>query len=138
MSRHIVTCRVRSNPLIFVRVAGVCAHRRYDVDSIIARPAETPGVSLITLLIEADQHLIANAVKQLDKLVDVLRVELRSPASAAECDLLLARVGSAVDELASDYVQSESKTTQYDEYSSRTLTPLFSGTFTESGRMPRR
>jgi len=102
MSRHIVTCLVRNSPLIFVRVAGLCAHRRYAVESIIARPGEIPGVSLITLVIEADQPLIANAVKQLDKLVDVLRVELRSPASAAECELLLARVGSAVNELAGD------------------------------------
>jgi acetolactate synthase I/III small subunit len=78
MSRHIVTCRVRSNPLIFVRVAGLCAHRRYDVESIIARPAETPGVSLMTLVIEADQHLIANAVKQLDKLVPGLGCGVRS------------------------------------------------------------
>jgi acetolactate synthase-1/3 small subunit len=101
MSRHIVTCLVQNNPLTFVRVAGLCAHRRYAVESIIARPGETPGVSLITLMIEADQPRIANAVKQLDKLVHVLRVDLLSPASAVECDLLLARVGSAVDELAS-------------------------------------
>ena len=100
MSRHIVTCLVQNGPLAFVRVAGLCAHRRYTVESIIAIPGEDPHVSRITLVIEADQPRIANAVKQLDKLVDVLRVDLLSPATSVACEMLLARVSSAVDEVA--------------------------------------
>lgn len=100
MSRHIVTCLIRNGPLAFVRVAGLCAHRRYAVESIIAIPGADPRVSRIILVIEADQLRIANAVKQLDKLIDVLRVDLQAAASSAACDMLLARVGSAVDEVA--------------------------------------
>ncbi len=99
MSRHIVTCLVRNGPLAFVRVAGLCAHRRYTAESIVAIPSEDPQVSRITLVIEADQQRIANAVKQLDKLVDVLRVDLLSPVSSVACEMLLARVSSAVGEV---------------------------------------
>lgn len=97
MARHIVTCVVQNNPLVFTRVAGLCAQRRYTVESIIGRPGQTPGVSLITLLIEADQTRIENAVKQLDKLIDVLRIDLLSPASPAACQLLLTDVNAAVE-----------------------------------------
>jgi acetolactate synthase I/III small subunit len=100
MPRHIVTCLVRNSSLTLVRIAGLCAHRRYPVVSVIARPGEIPRTSLITLMIEADQPRISNAVKQIDKLIDVLRVDLVSPASAAECELLLTNVGSAVDAVA--------------------------------------
>jgi acetolactate synthase I/III small subunit len=96
MPRHIVTCVVRNSPLVFTRVAGLCAQRRYAVESIIGRPGETPGISLVTLVIEADQARIENAVRNLDKLIDVLRVDVLSPASAAACEVLLAEVNSAV------------------------------------------
>jgi acetolactate synthase I/III small subunit len=100
MSRHIVTCLVQNGPLAFARVAGVCVQRRYTVESIIAIPSEDPGVIRITLVIEADPLRIANAVRQLDKLIDVLRVDLLSPASPVACEMLLAGVGSAVAEVA--------------------------------------
>jgi acetolactate synthase I/III small subunit len=111
LAQHIVTCMVRNSPLVFARVAGLCAHRRYAVESIIGRPGETPGISLITLVIEADQTRIENAVKQLDKLIDVLRIDVLSPASRAACQVLLAEVNSAV-QAAGTQDQGESKITQ--------------------------
>jgi len=100
MSRHIVTCLVQNGPLALARVVGVCVQRRYAVESIIAIPGQDPGVIRITLVIEADPLRITNAVRQLDKLVEVLRVDLLSPASPVTCELLLAGAGSAVDEAA--------------------------------------
>ena len=97
MARHIVSCVVQNSPLAFTRVAGLCAQRRYRVESIIGRPGETPGISLITLLIESEQTRIENAVKQLDRLIDVLRIDLLSPASPAACQLLLADLNAAVE-----------------------------------------
>lgn len=100
MSRHIVTCLAQNGPLTLIRVAGVCARRRYTVESIIATPSEDPGVIRITLMIEADPLRITNAVHQLEKLIGVLRVGLLSPASPVACEMFLAGVGSAVDEVA--------------------------------------
>jgi len=100
MSRHIVTCLAQNGPLALARVAGVCARRRYTVESIIAIPSEEPGGIRITLVLEADPLRIANAVQQLDKLIGVLRVDLLSPTSPVACEMLLAGVGSAVDEVA--------------------------------------
>ena len=97
MSRHIVSCLAKTGPLTFARVVGLCAQRRYAVESIIVIPSETPQLSMITLVIEADELRIANAVKQLDKLIDVLHADLLPPDSPAACDLLLARIGAAVD-----------------------------------------
>jgi acetolactate synthase I/III small subunit len=96
MPKHIVTCQVRNDTMTLVRIAGLCVHRRYATELIIAGPSDAPGVGLITLVIEADQPRIANAVKQIDKLVDVLRIDLTSPASPAECELLLTKVSSVI------------------------------------------
>ena len=100
MSRHIVTCLVQNGPLALARVAGVCVQRRYAVESIIAIPGEDPGTIRITLVIDADPLRITNAVRQLDKLIEVLRVDLLSPASPVACEMLLAGVGAAVDQAA--------------------------------------
>jgi acetolactate synthase-1/3 small subunit len=97
MPKHIVTCRVRNCTMTLVRIAGLCVHRRYATELIIAGPGHAPGVGQITLVIEADQPRIANAVKQIDKLIDVLRIDLMSPASSAECELLLTRISSVVN-----------------------------------------
>jgi acetolactate synthase I/III small subunit len=97
MPKHIVTCQVRNDTMTLVRIAGLCVHRRYATELIIAGPGNAPGVGQITLVIEADQPRIVNAVKQIDKLVDVLRIDLMSPASPAECDLLLTRISSMVN-----------------------------------------
>lgn len=97
MPKHIVTCQVRNDTMTLVRIAGLCVHRRYATELIVAGPSDAAGVGLITLVIEADQPRIANAVKQIDKLVDVLRIDLTSPASPAECELLLTRASSMVN-----------------------------------------
>jgi acetolactate synthase small subunit len=104
--KHVVTCQVLNDTVTLARIAGMCVHRRYPAELIIVRPSDTPGIGLITLVIEADQPRIANAVKQIDKLVDVLRVDLRSPVSPTECDLLLRRISSAVNVAASQDVGS--------------------------------
>jgi acetolactate synthase I/III small subunit len=100
MSRHIVTCLVQNGPLAVARVAGVCAQRRYAVESFIAIPSEDPGIIRITLVLETDPLRITNAVQQLDKLIDVLQIDLLSPASPVACEMLLAGTSAAVAEVA--------------------------------------
>jgi acetolactate synthase I/III small subunit len=104
MSRHIVTCLVQNGPLAVARIAMLCAQRRYAVESIIAIPGEDPAVIRVTVVMEADQPRIENAVKQLDKLVDVLRIDVLSPASPVACELLLTGVGAVLDQVAAGHI----------------------------------
>jgi acetolactate synthase I/III small subunit len=100
MPRYVVSCLVQNGPLTLARVAGLCVHRRYAVEAVITTPTSSPGVSLITLVVESSELRMANVIKQLDKLIDVLYVNVLPPDPPA-CELLLQRISSALSDLAS-------------------------------------
>lgn len=96
MQHYIVMCLVKADPRTIARVVGVCVQRRYALESVIAIPDKAAPLNTIALVIEADDLRIMNTVQQLDKIIDVLNVELLSPSSPAVRELLLSRIGAAL------------------------------------------
>ncbi|MDZ4092051.1 MAG: acetolactate synthase small subunit, partial [Arthrobacter sp.] len=82
MTRHTLSVLVEDKPGVLTRVASLFARRAFNINSLAVGPTEVPGMSRMTVVVDADGELIEQITKQLNKLVNVIKiVELTSESS---------------------------------------------------------
>ena len=92
MSRHTLSVLVENKPGVLARVAGLFSRRGFNIDSLAVGPTEHPEVSRMTIVVSVDESPLEQVTKQLNKLVEVIKiVELDADASVAR-ELLLVKV----------------------------------------------
>ncbi|RZO51646.1 MAG: acetolactate synthase small subunit, partial [Prochlorococcus sp. MED-G132] len=72
--KHTLSVLVEDESGALSRIAGLFARRGFNIDSLAVGPAETPGQSRLTMVVEGDDHALQQMSKQLNKLVNVLQV----------------------------------------------------------------
>ena len=92
--KHTLSVLVEDESGALSRIAGLFARRGFNIDSLAVGPAETPGQSRLTMVVEGADHALQQMSKQLDKLVNVLEITELQPASSIERELMLARIAS--------------------------------------------
>ncbi|SHG05866.1 acetolactate synthase small subunit [Streptoalloteichus hindustanus] len=92
MSRHTLSVLVENKPGVLARVAGLFSRRGFNIESLAVGPTEHPEVSRMTIVVSVDELPLEQVTKQLNKLVNVIKiVELERPASVQR-ELLLVKV----------------------------------------------
>ena len=92
MSRHTLSVLVENKPGVLTRVAALFARRAFNIHSLAVGPTEHGDVSRITVVVDVDQLPLEQVTKQLNKLINVLKiVELEEKASVQR-ELLLVKV----------------------------------------------
>ncbi|MFC5338692.1 acetolactate synthase small subunit [Leucobacter denitrificans] len=90
MSRHVLSLLVEDKPGLLTRVAGLFARRGFNIESLAVGPTEMPGLSRITVVVDQDENLLEQLTKQLNKLVNVIKVvELDSTSSVQREHMLI-------------------------------------------------
>ncbi|MDZ3745539.1 acetolactate synthase small subunit [Pseudoglutamicibacter cumminsii] len=74
MARHTLSVLVEDVPGALTRVAGLFARRAFNIDSLAVGPTETPGLSRMTVVVQADEKLLEQVTKQLNKLINVIKI----------------------------------------------------------------
>jgi acetolactate synthase-1/3 small subunit len=95
---HILSVLVQNRPGVLARVAGLFARRGYNIFSLAVAPAEDDGMSRITIVVDVESSPLEQIVKQLFKLVEVVKISELDPRRSVERELLLATVRVAPDE----------------------------------------
>ncbi len=72
--QHTITALVDNKPGVLARVSGLFSRRGYNIESLAVSITEDPGVSRMTIVVEGDDDVLEQISKQLNKLVDVIRV----------------------------------------------------------------
>ncbi len=72
--RHTIGILVQNRPGVLARVVGLFSGRGFNIENITAAETNEPGLTRITLVTTGDQHILSQIVKQLNKLIDVLKV----------------------------------------------------------------
>jgi acetolactate synthase I/III small subunit len=92
MSRHTLSVLVENKPGVLARIAGLFSRRGFNIDSLAVGPTEQAEVSRMTIVVNVEESPLEQVTKQLNKLVEVIKiVELDGPASVT-CELLLVKV----------------------------------------------
>jgi acetolactate synthase-1/3 small subunit len=92
MSRHTLSVLVENKPGVLARIAGLFSRRGFNIDSLAVGPTEHPEVSRMTIVVNVETSPLEQVTKQLNKLVEVIKiVELEGGASVSR-ELLLVKV----------------------------------------------
>lgn len=95
MKRHTISVLVENRFGAFNRVAGMFAAKGYNIDSLSVGPTEEEDVSRMTIVTRGDDQIIEQITKQLNKLIDTVKVVDLTFESFVERELVLAKVQSA-------------------------------------------
>ena len=74
VEKHTIIITVLNSPGVLARITGLLSQRGYNIESAIAAPTEDPNVYKIIIVVEQSEEHIEQIVKQLNKLVDTVRV----------------------------------------------------------------
>jgi acetolactate synthase-1/3 small subunit len=90
MSRHVLSLLVEDKPGLLTRVAGLFARRGFNIESLAVGHSEIEGLSRITVVVDVDELPLEQVTKQLNKLINVIKiVELDQDASVQREHLLI-------------------------------------------------
>ena len=71
---HTITALVEDKPGVLARVAGLFRRRGFNIASLAVGQSEQPGLSRMVFVVDGDQYTVDQATKQLDKLIEIVRV----------------------------------------------------------------
>lgn len=92
MSRQTLSVLVEDKPGVLTRVAGLFARRAFNIHSLAVGPTELPGISRITVVVDADGELLEQVTKQLNKLVNVIKIVELAPDASVQRDHIMVKV----------------------------------------------
>ena len=90
---HILSVMVQNRPGVLARVSGLFARRGYNIYSLAVAPSDDPNYSRITIVVDISATPLEQIVKQLFKLIDVVRITELDPRMSVERELMIATVG---------------------------------------------
>jgi acetolactate synthase I/III small subunit len=93
---HTLSVLVENTPGALARIAGLFSRRGFNIHSLAVGPTEHETVSRITIVVNVDDQPLEQVTKQLNKLVNVLKVVELDPAVAVERELVLVKVKADV------------------------------------------
>ena len=104
MENYCLSLLVENNFGVLSRIAGLFARRGYNIDSLTVGTTEDAKVSRITITVTGDEHILAQIKKQLNKLIDVIKVIELKPEDSIRRELVFIKV-KANDETRSNIVE---------------------------------
>ena len=90
--RHVLSVLVENEPGVLSRVAGLFSGRGFNIESLNVAPTLEEGVSLMTITTSGEEQIIEQIVKQLRKLVTVIKVVDFIDVSAVEREMMMVKV----------------------------------------------
>jgi acetolactate synthase-1/3 small subunit len=91
-THHILSVLVTNRAGVLARVASLFARRGYNIFSLAVAPTEDERFSRITVVVDVESAPLEQVVKQLHKLIDVVKISELDPRTSVERELLLATV----------------------------------------------
>ena len=92
--RHIISVEVENRFGILARISSLFSARGFNIDSLAVGETEDPTVSRITMVVPGDDQIIEQVIKQLRKLIDVIKVVDLTNQDTVERELVLVKVSA--------------------------------------------
>jgi acetolactate synthase I/III small subunit len=92
MSRHTLSVLVENKPGVLARVASLFSRRGFNIDSLAVGPTEHEDISRMTIVVNVADLPLEQVTKQLNKLVNVLKIVELDPVQSVQRELTLIKV----------------------------------------------
>jgi len=97
MTRHTMSVLVEDQPGVLARIASLFSRRGFNIESLAVGPTEHEGMSRMTIAVSVDDLPLEQVTKQLNKLINVLKIVELDPATSVQRELLLVKVKADAD-----------------------------------------
>jgi acetolactate synthase-1/3 small subunit len=97
MSHHTLSVLVEDQPGVLARISALFSRRGFNIDSLAVGRTEVPGISRMTIVVNVEELPLEQVTKQLNKLVNVLKIVELDNDSAVQRELLLVKVRTDID-----------------------------------------
>lgn len=91
MNTHTLSVLVQNKPGVLARVSGLVSRRGFNIESLAVGPTEHPSMSRITVVVTVDDNVLEQLTKQLNKLIEVLKIVELEPGSVRR-ELILVKI----------------------------------------------
>jgi acetolactate synthase-1/3 small subunit len=92
---HIISVTVENRFGVLARIAGLFSARGYNIDSLCVAETEDPSISRMTIVVKGDEKILEQIYKQLNKLIDVIKVQDLTKEEYIERELALIKVNTS-------------------------------------------
>lgn len=100
--KHIISVLVENKFGVLARISGLFSARAFNIDSLAVGETENPTISRITIVVEGDEKILEQIIKQLHRLIDVIRIIDLTKKGYIDRELLLFKIdtGKSKDKIA--------------------------------------
>jgi acetolactate synthase-1/3 small subunit len=92
ITKHTLSVLVENKPGVLARVAGLFSRRGFNIESLAVGPTDSPSTSRMTIVVLVEDLPLEQVTKQLNKLVNVLKIVELDPTASVQRELLLVKV----------------------------------------------
>ena len=92
MTTHTMSVLVENKPGVLARVAGLFSRRGFNIESLAVGPTENPDLSRMTIVVDAENAPLEQITKQLNKLIEIIKIVELEADAAVQRELLLVKV----------------------------------------------
>ena len=91
---HIISVLVENKAGVLAKISGLFSRRGFNIESLAVGPTEDEKISRITLAVDAEEHSIEQIIKQLYKLINVIKIQELDLSNIVERELVLIKVSA--------------------------------------------
>ena len=97
MAQHTLSVLVEDKPAVLARVSALFSRRGFNITSLAVGPTEHPEISRMTIVVNVDSSPLEQVTKQLNKLVEVIKIVELDNAASVTRELVLVKVGATAE-----------------------------------------
>lgn len=94
MPKHTLSVLVENHAGVLSRVAGLFSRRGFNIDSLAVGITENPDISRMTIVVDGDEYIVEQVSKQLNKLIDILKIKQLDKSESVSRELALIKVNA--------------------------------------------
>ncbi|TWG97352.1 acetolactate synthase small subunit [Nocardioides sp. J9] len=97
MAQHTLSVLVEDKPGVLARISALFSRRGFNITSLAVGPTEHPEISRMTIVVNVESSPLEQVTKQLNKLVEVIKIVELDPAASVNRELVLVKVGATAE-----------------------------------------
>ncbi|WP_182526105.1 acetolactate synthase small subunit [Nocardioides dongkuii] len=97
MSRHTLSVLVEDKPGVLARIAGLFSRRGFNIESLAVGPTEHAEISRMTIVVNVEESPLEQVTKQLNKLVEVIKIVELDPTASVNRELVMVKVTATAE-----------------------------------------
>lgn len=91
---HIISVLVENKAGVLAKISGLFSRRGFNIESLAVGPTEDEKIARITIVVNAETHSMEQVIKQLYKLINVIKIQELDPSNIVERELVLIKVSA--------------------------------------------